>query len=71
VYDAAGRLVDLVEGYRTARVSFEGTATPQSISVPVPGETYVVPLADIRRFLNQIDPTALPRALRTVPVAHP
>lgn len=50
VYDErTGRLVGLVEGYRTARVSFNGEA--QSIDVPVPGETYVVPLADIRRFL--------------------
>jgi hypothetical protein len=30
--------------------------------VPVPGETYVVPLADLRRFLHEIDPTALPSA---------
>ena len=46
-----GRLLGLVEGYRTARVSFSGDA--QSIDVPVPGETYVVPLADNRRFLIQ------------------
>ena len=52
VYDErTGRLVGLVEGYRTARVSFNGDA--QSIDVPVPGETYVVPLADIRRFLME------------------
>ena len=52
VYDErTGRLLGLVEGYRTARVSFNGDA--QYIDVPVPGETYVVPLADIRRFLMQ------------------
>jgi S1-C subfamily serine protease len=50
VYDARGGLVGLVEGYRTARVSFSGEPS-QYIDVPVPGETYVVPLADIRRFL--------------------
>ncbi len=51
VYDGRGRLVGLVEGYRTARVSFRGDASPQYIEVPIPGETYVVPLADIWRFL--------------------
>ncbi len=56
VYDGrTGRLIGLVEGYRTARVSFKGEASPQYIDVPVPGETYVVPLADIRQFLIQAD----------------
>ncbi len=56
VYDGpTGRLVGIVEGYRTARVSFNGDASPQYIDVPVPGETYVVPLADIRRFLIEAD----------------
>ena len=50
VYDGqAGRLVGLVEGYRTARVSFQGAQ--QYFDMPVPGETYVVPLVDIRQFL--------------------
>jgi S1-C subfamily serine protease len=53
VFDAAtGRLVGLVEGYRTARVSFKGDASSRYIDVPVPGETYVAPLEDIRRFLT-------------------
>jgi serine protease Do len=55
VYDAEGGLVGVVEGYRTARVSFEGNTSPQYVNVPVPGETYVVPLADIRRFLLDAD----------------
>ncbi len=56
VYDGrTGRLVGLVEGYRTARVSFKGQASQQYIDVPVPGETYVVPLADIRQFLVETD----------------
>jgi hypothetical protein len=55
VYEAAsGRLVGLVEGYRTARVSFKGDPTTRYIDVPVPGETYVTPLADIRRFLGAV-----------------
>ncbi|HEV8675815.1 MAG TPA: serine protease [Methylomirabilota bacterium] len=54
VFEATtGRLVGVVEGYRTARVSFKGDAALRYIDVPVPGETYVTPLADIRRFLGQ------------------
>jgi len=54
VYDAhTGQLVGLVEGYRTARVSFRVDAYPGHIDVPVPGETYVTPLAQIRRFLSE------------------
>lgn len=56
VYEGrGGRLVGLVEGYRTARVALQGSAPPQYVDVPVPGETYVVPLADIWRFLTQTD----------------
>jgi len=71
VYDAEGLLVGVVEGYRSARVSFEGNTSPQYITVPVPGETYVVPLADLRRFLTQVDQADLPGALRTVGGARP
>ena len=53
VFDATtGRLIGLVEGYRTARVSFKGDTAARYIDVPVPGETYVSPLGDIRRFLT-------------------
>ena len=63
VYDGqAGRLVGLVEGYRTARVSFQGAQ--QYFDMPVPGETYVVPLADIRRFLIEVEQTDLLGDLR-------
>ncbi|MBI3458301.1 MAG: trypsin-like peptidase domain-containing protein [Candidatus Rokubacteria bacterium] len=48
-----GRLVGLVEGYRTARVSYKGEAALRYIDVPVPGETYVTPLTHIRRFLAE------------------
>ena len=54
VYDARGELVGLVEGYRTARVPFKGEPS-RYIDVPIPGETYVVPLADIRQFLIEAD----------------
>ena len=66
VYDAEGRLVGVVEGYRTARVSFEGATSPQYIAVPVPGETYVVPLADIQRFLSDTDQRELAEGLTEV-----
>jgi len=71
VYDAAGLLVGVVEGYRSARVSFEGNASPQYITVPVPGETYVVPLADLRRFLTQVDQKDLPGVLRAAGSTRP
>jgi len=54
VYDErTGRLLGLVEEYGTARVSCGGDA--RYIDVPVPGETDVVPLAAIRRFLVPAD----------------
>ncbi|HET7876711.1 MAG TPA: trypsin-like peptidase domain-containing protein [Methylomirabilota bacterium] len=53
VYDArTGGLIGLVEGYRTARLSSQGTDPAWFIDVPVPGQTFVTPLAEIRRFLS-------------------
>ncbi len=47
-----GRLIGLVEGYRTARVEFGGKDAEQyAFDVPMPGETFVAPAAKIRRFL--------------------
>lgn len=46
-----GRLVGLVEGYRTARVAF-GKQEEYAFDVPMPGETFVAPAAKIRRFLG-------------------
>jgi S1-C subfamily serine protease len=57
VYDAGGHLIGIVEGYRTAQVSYGGgdkEAKPRSFQIPVPGETYVVPLSEIRRLLQEI-----------------
>ena len=53
VFDVAtGRLIGLVEGYRTARVAFGGKDDQQyAFDVPMPGETFVAPSAKIRRFL--------------------
>ncbi|MFL5248400.1 MAG: trypsin-like peptidase domain-containing protein [Myxococcales bacterium] len=47
-----GKLVGLVEGYRTAKVSFGGVAgSDYSFDVPMPGETFLSPPAKIRAFL--------------------
>jgi S1-C subfamily serine protease len=52
VYEArGGGLIGLVEGYRTARVTSQGSESPWYIDVPMPGQTLVTPLAEIRRFL--------------------
>jgi serine protease Do len=53
VFDVGGgRLVGLVEGYRTARVAFGKDAEEYAFDVPMPGETFVAPAAKIRRFLK-------------------
>src|SRR5262245_9998502 len=52
VYEARdGRLIGIVEGYSTARVSSKGADPPWYIDVPVPGQTYVTSMADVTRFL--------------------
>jgi serine protease Do len=47
-----GRLIGLVEGYRTARVAFGKDAEQYAFDVPMPGETFVAPAAKIRWFLQ-------------------
>ncbi len=72
VYESrTGRLVGLVEGYRTARVSFNEEASARSIDVPVPGETYVVPLSAVQRFLLEIERRDLLGSLHALPTAQP
>jgi S1-C subfamily serine protease len=54
VYDGrAGGLIGLVEGYSTARVSSQGVKPSWYIDVPVPGQTFVTPMSDVRRFLAE------------------
>jgi S1-C subfamily serine protease len=53
VFDATGRLVGLIEGYGTARVSFGERTSRQYVDVPVAGETYVTSLGTIERFLRE------------------
>jgi len=55
VFDArTAHLLGLVEGLGTARVAFGETAGPQYVDVPMPGETYVIAVATIRRFLDDV-----------------
>ena len=55
VYEARrGTLIGVVEGYSTARVTAQGADPPWYIDVPVPGQTFVTPLSDVRRFLAEV-----------------
>jgi serine protease Do len=48
----SGRLVGLVEGYRTAKVAFGGISKDDfSFDVPMPGETFLSPPSKIRSFI--------------------
>ena len=47
---STGRLVGVVEGYRTARVAIN---EKMAFDVPMPGETFVAPVTKIRKFLAQ------------------
>ena len=50
----SGKLVGLVEGYRTARVNFTGVRHEDlGFDVPMPGETFLAPPTKIRRFLRR------------------
>jgi serine protease Do len=53
VFDVpSGRLVGLVEGYRTAKVAFGGLSKDEfSFDVPMPGETFLSPPFKIRAFV--------------------
>lgn len=49
--EATGSLLGVVEGYQTASISLKDRSQTYSVRVPMPGETFVVPIAAIRRFL--------------------
>lgn len=44
----SGRLIGIVEGYRTARVN---VGEKMAFDVPMPGETFVAPITKVRAFL--------------------
>ena len=47
-----GRLLAIVEGYRTAKVGFAVAEQNYSFDVPMPGETFAAPSSKVRRFLQ-------------------
>jgi serine protease Do len=47
-----GRLLAIVEGYRTAKVGIEVAAQTYSFDVPMPGETFAAPSSKVRQFLE-------------------
>jgi S1-C subfamily serine protease len=49
---ATGKLVAIVEGYRTAKVGFSILDNEYSFDVPMPGETFAAPTAKLRSFLK-------------------
>lgn len=51
--EATGTLIGIVEGYQTASIAVKDHSSAYSIKVPMSGETFVVPLARIRRFLQE------------------
>jgi S1-C subfamily serine protease len=50
--EATGCLLGIVEGYQTASIAVESRTQSYSVKVPMPGETFVVPIARIRRFVD-------------------
>ncbi|MFL5319118.1 MAG: serine protease [Myxococcaceae bacterium] len=47
----SGKLLGLVEGYRTTKVGFAIQDQPYAFDLPIPGETFAAPAAKVRRFL--------------------
>jgi S1-C subfamily serine protease len=47
-----GKLLAIVEGYRTAKVDFAFADKDYSFDVPMPGETFAAPTSKVRRFLE-------------------
>lgn len=73
-----GKLVGVVEGYRTAKVAFGGISRDDfSFDVPMPGETFLAPPTKIRAFIARAGIGKLaeirvtPRMLAAQPLAAP
>lgn len=49
---STGKLLAIVEGYRTAKINFAVADQPYSFDVPMPGETFAAPTAKVRTFLR-------------------
>jgi S1-C subfamily serine protease len=50
--EATGKLLGVVEGYRTASVALKDRTQTFSLKVPMPGETFVISVDQIRGFLR-------------------
>ncbi|MGI5863398.1 MAG: S1C family serine protease [Myxococcales bacterium] len=50
---ATGKLLGIVEGYRTAKVTIPLASEAVSFDLPMPGETFAAPAAKVRRFLGE------------------
>jgi S1-C subfamily serine protease len=50
-----GALLGVVEGYQTASIAVKGQSQIYSVKVPMPGETFVVPIGRIRQFLGDAE----------------
>lgn len=51
-----GELIGIVEASQTTTVSVKGRTESYSVKVPMPGETFVVPLQRLRSFLQDAAP---------------
>ncbi|HSB77153.1 MAG TPA: serine protease [Candidatus Methylomirabilis sp.] len=51
--EATGNLIGIVEGYQTASIAVKERSQTYSLRVPMPGETFVVPITRISRFLGE------------------
>ena len=49
----SGKLLAIVEGYRTAKVDFAVARQAYSFDVPMPGETFSSPTPKVQRFLRE------------------
>lgn len=47
-----GKLLGIVEGYRTTKVGFAIAEQDYSFDLPMPGETFAAPAAKVRRFIE-------------------
>ncbi|HCF58449.1 MAG TPA: serine protease, partial [Myxococcales bacterium] len=48
-----GKLLGIIEGYRTAKVTIPMAEEAVSFDLPMPGETFAAPAAKVRRFLGE------------------
>jgi len=58
-----GRLIGIVQGHQTVSVAVKDQAQSYTLKFPVPGATFVVPMAQIRPFLARPEASAELRAL--------